>query len=221
MDQVVEIPLERLEAHGFNSNVMPARRLAKLMGHIQRTGRYPPLIVRPMKGEDSPADEGNRGASSSAENTPRFQILDGHHRVQVLRRLGHARARCVVWEVDDREALMLLATLNRLEGHDDVRRRAALVAELGSKMSLKDLPASLPEEAAQLQKLLATHQPPPAPRLPMESESRPVAVHFFLPPQERRELEACLKRIGGRREEALMKLVAHAQSRMPLTDTSS
>jgi hypothetical protein len=219
MDQVVEIPLKRLEAHGFNSNVMPAHRLAKLMGHIQRTGRYPPLIVRPMKNEDSSATERDGGASSSAEDAPRFQIIDGHHRAQVLCRLGHARARCVVWEVDDQEALMLLATLNRLQGHDDMRKRAALVAELESKASLEDLAASLPEEMAQLQKLLTMHQPPPAPRPAMESESMPVAVHFFLLPPERHELEACLRRIGGRREEALMKLVAHAQSCTPLINT--
>jgi ParB-like chromosome segregation protein Spo0J len=110
----------------------------KLKAHIKRTGRYPYLIVRPHP--DQP---------------DKYQVLDGHHRVAVLQELGHVEARCDVWEVDDREANLLLATLNRLEGQDVPIRRAQLVHELLGDMSLSDLAGLLPETDGQLEELHA------------------------------------------------------------------
>ena len=81
------IPLADLTPHPLNTNVMPDDLLAKLRANIKRTGRYPHLIVRPHPRE--------RGKS---------EVLDGHHRIRVLRGLGHTEARCDVWAVDDREA---------------------------------------------------------------------------------------------------------------------
>ena len=104
---MIEIPLTHLRSRADNANIMPEALLIKLAGHIERTGRYPHLIVRPMPGE-----------------TGAYEILDGHHRAEALRRLRSETARCEVWEVDDDEALVLLATLNRLQGRDEVRRRA-------------------------------------------------------------------------------------------------
>ena len=107
---MIEIPLGQLRARIDNANVMPEALLAKLVRHIERTDRYPHLIVRPI------ADAG-LGAEGF------YEILDGHHRAAALRRLGRTTARCEVWEVDDDEALVLLATLNRLQGRDDVLKR--------------------------------------------------------------------------------------------------
>ena len=45
------IPLDRLVPHPENSNRMPPRLLEKLKGHIQRTGLYEPLVVRPLGGD--------------------------------------------------------------------------------------------------------------------------------------------------------------------------
>ncbi len=95
------VPLNELVAHPLNSNVMPEEFQAKLRAHIKRTGRYPFLVVRPHP-----------------EEPGKYQVLDGHHRVAILRELGHTEARCDVWEVDDREARLLLATLNRLQGQE-------------------------------------------------------------------------------------------------------
>ncbi len=87
------IPLQDLRVHPLNSNVMPADLREKLKAHIHRTGRYT-VVVRPH-----PAESGA------------YEILDGHHRVEVPRELGHAETRCDVWNVDDRETQLLLATL--------------------------------------------------------------------------------------------------------------
>jgi len=130
------VPLGDLTPHPLNSNVMPEDLREKLRAHIKRTGRYPFVVVRPQP-----------------EEPGQFQILDGHHRVEILRDLGHTEARCDVWNVDDREAKLLLATLNRLEGQDSPIRRAQLIHELLGEMSLPDLAGLLPETDKQLEEL--------------------------------------------------------------------
>jgi ParB-like chromosome segregation protein Spo0J len=130
------VPLDDLLPHPLNSNVMTEEMQEKLRAHIKRTGRYPFLVVRPHP-----------------EEPGKFQVLDGHHRVAVLRELGHTEARCDVWEVDDREAKLLLATLNRLEGQDQPMRRAQLIHELLGEMSMDDLAGLLPETDRQLEDL--------------------------------------------------------------------
>lgn len=132
------IPIIDLAPHPLNSNVMPEDLREKLAAHIKQSGRYPMVIVRPHPDEPG-----------------RYQILDGHHRVQVLRDLGHTEIRCDVWDVTDREAKVLLATLNRLQGADQPIRRAQLIHELLGEMSLEDLAGLLPESDKQLEELHA------------------------------------------------------------------
>ena len=131
-------PLDDLIAHPLNANVMPEDLREKLKAHIRRTGRYPFLVVRPH-----PEAEG------------KWQVLDGHHRLSILRELGHTEARCDVWDVNDREAKLLLATLNRLEGQDSPIRRAQLLHELLGEMSIDDLAGLLPESDKQIEELHA------------------------------------------------------------------
>lgn len=189
-EALVEIGLSELRVHERNSNVMGAKRFEKLVRHIGKSGRYPPLIVRAMPGE--------AGA---------WQVLDGHHRWRALERLGVERARCVVWEVDDEEALVLLATLNRLEGSDDPLKRAALVRELVEKMGAGDVGKALPDGGAEVERLLAMGETAPEPRGAVEMERMRVSVHFFLLPEERRRLEGVLRKLGGGRDAALMAMV--------------
>jgi len=190
------ISLTQLDNHPHNSNVMPDRLLTKLKTHIQTNQHYPPLIVRPI-GEDEPT---------------RYQIIDGHHRAQVLRELGHEQAQCVVWEVDDDQTLILLATLNRLEGADDPRKRAVLVRDLSERFDVSVLAKQLPEEAGKLKKLMKLSEGLPPVRPPVATKDMPVPVHFFLLPQQRRQLEKTLKDIGPTREEALMSLIEQTQA---------
>lgn len=131
-----QIPLTDLLSHPLNSNTMPEDLREKLKAHIKRSGKYPYIVVRPH-----PSEEG------------KYQILDGHHRVVILRDLNYQEARCDVWEVDDTEAKLLLATLNRLEGQDLPIKRAQLVHELLGEMNLGDLAGLLPETDKQLEEL--------------------------------------------------------------------
>ena len=130
------IQIDDLLPHPLNSNVMPDDLREKLKAHIRRTGRYPFIVVRPHP--DHPG---------------KYQVLDGHHRVDVLKEIGHTQARCDVWEVDDREAKILLATLNRLQGQDLPRRRAELLHAILGEMSAEDLAGLIPENEKQIQDL--------------------------------------------------------------------
>lgn len=76
-ERLQRIPLDRLNPHPRNANRMDEGRLEKLAHNINREGRYPPLIVRP--------DPWDPWA---------YRLLDGHQRVEALRRLGHEDALC-------------------------------------------------------------------------------------------------------------------------------
>ena len=137
-DRLIRIPLDRLLPHPANPNVMDEARLEKLAANIQRQDDYPPPIVRPH-----------------AEKDGYYQLLDGHQRIEVLKRLGYEDARCYVWPCDDEMALVLLATLNRLEGQDDPTKRAELLQQLSNMASFDELGALLPEDAGDVGRSLA------------------------------------------------------------------
>ena len=59
--------LDALDSHPENANRMSADRLEKLKGHIERTGRYEPLIVRPTRN----AERGMNGKTAKTAKTPR------------------------------------------------------------------------------------------------------------------------------------------------------
>ena len=135
--RLVRVPFDRLRPHPANANVMDQERLEKLAANIAQEGNYPPLVVRPH-----PEEPGC------------YQVLDGHQRWQVLQHLRHEEALCYVWPCDDRTALILLATLNRLEGQDDPLKRAELLRELTRLASPEDLSQLLPESAALIRQSL-------------------------------------------------------------------
>jgi len=188
------LPLDALEPHPENANRMPEALLEKLQLHIERTGRYEPLVVRPVP---SPVTRGR------VRKSQRYQILNGHHRARVLRELGWKRARCDVWDVDDDEARMLLATLNRLEGRDDPKSRARLVAHLATGRSAEDLARLLPEPPDAVERLLRLAEPPPEPASPDSLEPLPQALVFFLSEEQEAVVREALRSVGERSGEAL------------------
>ena len=133
---VREIDIARILPHPENCNRMDARTLSKLRRHIESAGRYEPLVVRPHPAEED-----------------KFQVINGHHRLQVLKTLGQAKAKCVVWEVDDNQARLYLATLNRLSGEDIPERRALLIGRLLEAFEVDDLAGLLPESQDQVAEL--------------------------------------------------------------------
>ena len=177
------VPLDDLRPHPLNANYMPEDLREKLKAHIRRSGRYPFLVVRPHP-----------------EEPGRYQVLDGHHRVEVLRELGHREARCDVWDVNDREAKLLLATLNRLQGQDLPARRAELLHELLGEMSLGDLAGLLPETEKQIEELHALLEFPAeeiAALLEAEAEEServlPRVMSFVVSPEQEEAIERAVE----------------------------
>ena len=131
-----DIPADLLVAHPENSNFMDAERLKKLRRHIERRGRYEPLTVRPH-----PWEEG------------KFQVINGHNRLRVLRALNYQMAHCIVWNLDDDQPRLYLATLNRLSGNDIPERRAALLENLLATFDIEELTSLLPDDRKQIEEL--------------------------------------------------------------------
>jgi ParB family chromosome partitioning protein len=78
------IAIDLLVPHPQNCNRMDEGTLRKLRRHMERTGRYEPLTVRPHPQEDG-----------------KYQVLNGHHRLRVLRALNYEEVLCTVWDMDD------------------------------------------------------------------------------------------------------------------------
>ncbi|HRQ76440.1 MAG TPA: ParB N-terminal domain-containing protein [Phycisphaerales bacterium] len=179
------LPLKLLHAHPGNANRMSRETFNKLTAHIDASGEYPPIIVRPH-----PAIDGA------------YQILDGHHRVQALRHLGHDSAHCVIWQADDRRAALLLLTLNRLHGEDAPHKRADLLRTLAAETDIASLAQSLPDSEAEIARLLNLTKPT-SPAAPTPLTEMPHAITFFLNKSQRDALLARLAPLAKDRSEAL------------------
>ena len=133
MDQQM-IPLEKLRCHPANPNEINEAQYIKLRENIRKNRRYPALIVRRL-GED-------------------YQIIDGHTRFLILQELSIPEAKCEVWEVDDKTAELYLATLNRLRGTDDTKKRALLMKILKEDFGSEEFRNLVPESNRAIDGLL-------------------------------------------------------------------
>ena len=134
--QIKSINVGLLVEHPGNPNRMNDASFGKLVAHIKRSGNYEPIVVRPHQ---------NRVNC--------VEIINGHHRVKALKELGVCDADCVVWEINDNEALVLLSTLNQLSGSDDVFKKSAIIKTLSESFSTKELAKILPDSAKSIEKL--------------------------------------------------------------------
>jgi ParB family chromosome partitioning protein len=64
----------------------------QLAASIERSGMMQPVLVRPV-------EEG-------------YEIIDGHRRIQALKKLGRGQAMCIIKDVDDREAQVIHVVSN-------------------------------------------------------------------------------------------------------------
>jgi hypothetical protein len=133
---IQSVTLDKLIAHPDNPNRQSKSNFAKLVRNIKRSGRYEPIVVRPHP-----------------KQADFFQIINGHHRYKALAELGYKTADCVVWDVDDEQTDILLATLNRLGGSDKLGKKLILLKRLNSKINCGQLSKLLPQTAKQIERL--------------------------------------------------------------------
>jgi ParB-like chromosome segregation protein Spo0J len=186
-----DIPTDRLVPHPENSNRMTADMLTKLRRHIERTGRYEPLTVRPH-----PSLEG------------KYEVINGHNRLRVLRAIGRESARCSVWDIDDAQARLYLATLNRLAGNDVPERRAPLLESLLGAFDVAELSALLPEDREQLEELKRLAHLEPEDLVSKSASEKqesqvPVILDFILAEAEAKEVNLALDMIRASAEEGI------------------
>jgi hypothetical protein len=165
---------------------MSKANFTKLVRHIERTERYEPLIVRP-KTEDQ------RPNTQYAIRGTQYEIINGHHRFEALKQLGYEACDCVVWNVDDDEVNLLLATLNRLCGQDVLEKKTALLEKLNNKLKVVELAKLLPNTKTQIQRLLDLHNNKA--RLKIAEQDKNSIVYsmvFFLNAEQKTTVEKAL-----------------------------
>ena len=201
-----KLSLTQLHSDPRNANRCDAETLEKIKRNIERTGLCPALVVRPHP-----------------EQKGQYILLDGHHRKKVLEQLGWEKVDCQVWQVDDTEAQLALATLNRLRGTDDLQLRANLLESLTGLMPLDELCSLIPESAAELDDLLKLAsfdfdelEVILEKQIAAEKESLPVAMSFLLLPTDATLVEQTLKRFNAHdRGKALVALCLEVNDHDP------
>ena len=181
-NSIQSIPMAKLVAHPDSPNEQSKANFARLVRNIERTGRYEPLVVRP-----------------SPENPGCYQIINGHHRRQALARLGHDAADCIVWDIDDEQTDILLATLNRLGGTDALSKKLRLLRRLNNRHSPGEIAKLIPQTRQQIERLMNLRMP----RRPAEINAKSLAnpVVFFLDDEQQRVVEQALSVAGQDKEE--------------------
>ena len=159
-----ELPLDALIENPMNSNKISRMYAKKLRHNIGDVGFYETLTVRPHP---------------LAKD--KFEVLNGHAHLAVLRDLGLSVARCDIWEVDDAQAILFLAILNKLRGSEVPELRMNLLFSLLEEHSEAELAAHIPETKPYLARLK---------QIPEEEEARAdtergrpdvVIISFYLP----------------------------------------
>jgi len=177
-EKIKTIAITELLAHPRNANVMSGETFRKLVRNIERTGRYEPVVVRPHpKKKDC------------------FEIINGHHRIKALEQLGYKQVDCVVWDVDDEETEILLTTLNRLCGRDELSKRIAMLNGLKRRMGTVELAKLLPVTAKQIERLTNMRMPSVPAKADGGSFLRPMV--FFVTNQQQEIIEKAIETAEG------------------------
>jgi len=215
---IQSISVDKLIPHPDNPNKMSKANFDKLVRNIQRTGRYEPLVVRPCPDARGTRVDGRVGASPRPESqcASVFQIINGHHRWQALKELGHKTVDAVVWDIDDHEADILLATLNRLCGRDTLEKKLALLKRLNKQLAARELAKLLPQTAKQIERL-ANLKLPAAPATMAANHFANPLVFFVNDTQQRiieramsvAELQQNEKTKAAKRAAALSAIAQH------------
>jgi ParB/RepB/Spo0J family partition protein len=172
-NSIQSIALDKLDFHPDNPNKQSKVNFAKLVRNIERTGRYEPLVVRP-----------------SPKKAGRFQIINGHHRFSALVRLGCEAADCIVWDVNDEQTDILLTTLNRLGGTDELDKKLKLLKRLNKRLECYELAKLLPQTAKQIERL--THLKKPAALAKINASSFANPLVFFVNDTQQQQIEKAL-----------------------------
>lgn len=189
-NQIQSIPLAQLIPHPDNPNRMSRVTFTKLVRNIGQTGRYEPLIVRRITDIQGHISGNVTNIRKNTYESDVYQIINGHHRWQALRELGYKTADAIVWEVDDRDTDILLATLNRLGGSDVLEKKLALLSRLNKQMRSRDLAKLLPLTRPQIERLISLKGPTEPANITVGRFANPLV--FFVSDKQQKIVEDAL-----------------------------
>ncbi len=151
----------------------------KLHHNMEQLGRYETLTVRPH-----PNMQG------------KFEVLNGHARLEALSELNAPSAKCDIWDVTESEARLFMAILNKLRGTDVAELRMNLLFKLLQEHPREDLATHVPETISYLAKLGRLGEEPPE-EVMEAAPTRPdvIIMDFYLDPEQRRVVTAALEDI--------------------------
>jgi len=172
-NSIQSIALEKLVPHPDNPNRQSRANFTKLVRNIKHSGLYEPLVVRPCP-----------------DKADCFQIINGHHRLMALSKLGYKSADAIVWDIDDKQTDILLATLNRLGGSDELAKKFKLLKRLNKKLATGELAKLLPQTKKQIERLTNLKKPDTPTKINANSFAIPVV--FFLNDKQQRIVENAL-----------------------------
>ncbi|HIJ72455.1 MAG TPA: ParB N-terminal domain-containing protein [Planctomycetes bacterium] len=197
-NSIKSISLEKLKGHPGNPNRMSDSNYRKLVRNIELGEHYEPLVVRPH-----PKERGH------------YQIINGHHRCSALKELGYEKADCVVWDIDDEQTDILLATLNRLGGTDELDKKLKLLRRLNTRYEARELSRLLPQTKLQIEKLLNFKAVQPPAVTSLKPFAQPMVFFLSEAQQEvvEKALSLALEKVGeknkaARRAAALAKIAS-------------
>jgi hypothetical protein len=176
-NSIQSIPLDKLVAHPDNPNRQSRAIFGKLIRNIERSSRYEPIVVRPHP-----------------EKRDCFQIINGHHRYRALAKLGYESADCVVWDIDDEQTDILLSTLNRLGGSDELGKKLNLLKRLNKRMESSELSRLVPQTAKQIERLTNLKMPSRPAMADAKSFLNPMV--FFINDTQQEVIESALSSAG-------------------------
>ena len=122
-----------------------------------------------------------------------FQIINGHHRCRALAQLGYETADCIVWDIDDEQTGILLATLNRLGGSDQLSKKLKLLKQLKNKLLTGELAKLLPQTAKQIERLINLKKPNAPAKMNAKCFANPLV--FFVNDAQQQQIERALSLI--------------------------
>lgn len=174
------LALESLVPHPENANRISKIRAKKLRHCIEQIGRYETITVRPHPEQDG-----------------KFEVLNGHSRVEALRELGITEVRCDIWDVTDLQARLFLAILNKLRGAEVRELRMSLLLGLLKELPSEDLAAYVPESAAYLERIERLAKAPASKDTESQSSTSDLVVtQFYLTREQHDALSRALEPVS-------------------------
>ena len=113
--------VDQLDDPPSNPNRMPASTFRLLVEAIKRIGFVQPVLVRQVPVMLAPGE---------ATPEPRYQIVDGWHRVRAAREAGLTDVPVVITDLDANQARAVQVGMNKMRGELDLSAVSSLVDEL-------------------------------------------------------------------------------------------